>query len=145
MPKRAPFRNARQKSPGTDPDKLFVSKATADKGPNKHMRRWRPRAMGRATRVAASFGERGKAHLLGYCLGGTLLSSTLAWMAANGDERIKSATFFVTLMDFRESGELNVFIDEEQIKLLEEKMNKRGYLEGNEMATTWKEIGRAHV
>lgn len=44
--------NARQKSPGTDPDKLFVSKATADKGPNKHMRRWRPRAMGRATRVA---------------------------------------------------------------------------------------------
>ncbi len=44
--------NARQKAPGTDVDTLFVSKATADKGPNKHMRRWRPRAMGRATRIA---------------------------------------------------------------------------------------------
>ena len=43
--------NARQQSPGTDVDALFVSKATADKGPNKHNRRWRPRAMGRATRV----------------------------------------------------------------------------------------------
>jgi large subunit ribosomal protein L22 len=43
--------NARQQSPGTDVDALYVSKATADKGPNKHVRRWRPRAMGRATRV----------------------------------------------------------------------------------------------
>lgn len=43
--------NARQQSPGTDVDSLYVSKATADKGPNKHVRRWRPRAMGRATRV----------------------------------------------------------------------------------------------
>lgn len=44
--------NARQQAPGTDPDSLFVSKATADKGPNKHFRRWRPRAMGRATRIS---------------------------------------------------------------------------------------------
>lgn len=43
--------NARQQSPGTDVDRLFISKATADKGPNRHMRRWRPRAMGRATRI----------------------------------------------------------------------------------------------
>jgi polyhydroxyalkanoate synthase len=74
---------------------------------------------------------------IGYCLGGTLLSATLAWMAAHDDDRIKSATFFVTLMDFRESGELNVFIDEEQISMLEDKMNKRGYLEGSEMAATF--------
>ena len=47
------------------------------------------------------------------------------------------ATFFVTLIDFREAGELSVFIDEEQLKALEEKMNKRGYLEGSEMATTF--------
>lgn len=87
-------------------------------------------AIGQAT------GERA-VNAIGYCLGGTLLSSTLAWMAAHGDDRIKSATFFVTLMDFRESGELNVFIDEEQIKMLEEKMNKRGFLEGSEMATTF--------
>ena len=43
--------NARQQSPGTDVDNLYVSKATADKGPNKHNRRWRPRAMGRATKI----------------------------------------------------------------------------------------------
>jgi polyhydroxyalkanoate synthase len=86
--------------------------------------------------IEAATGERA-INAIGYCLGGTLLSSTLAWMAANGDDRIKSATFFVTLMDFRESGELNVFIDEEQIKALEDKMNKRGFLEGSEMATTF--------
>jgi large subunit ribosomal protein L22 len=43
--------NARQKRPDVDVDGLFISKATVDKGPNSHMRRWRPRAMGRATRV----------------------------------------------------------------------------------------------
>jgi large subunit ribosomal protein L22 len=43
--------NARNLDPNVDPDTLFVSKATVDKGPNKFWRRWRPRAMGRATRV----------------------------------------------------------------------------------------------
>jgi len=74
---------------------------------------------------------------IGYCLGGTLLGSTLAYMAAKKDNRIKSATFFVTMMDFAEAGELGVFIDEEQLSSLEDKMNKRGYLEGSEMATTF--------
>jgi polyhydroxyalkanoate synthase len=74
---------------------------------------------------------------IGYCLGGTLLGATLAYMAAHRDTRIKSATFFVTMLDFTETGELNVFIDEEQLQALEEKMNKRGYLEGSEMAATF--------
>src|ERR1700759_408464 len=81
-------------------------------------------------------GER-EVNAIGYCLGGTLLASTLAFMAAKQDERIKSATFFVTMMDFAEAGELGVFIDEEQLRALEDKMNKRGYLEGSEMATTF--------
>src|SRR6201986_5464835 len=58
-------------------------------------------------------------------------------MAAKDDDRIKIATFFVTMMDFQEAGELGVFIDEEQLQALEDKMNKRGYLEGSEMATTF--------
>ncbi|HYD29769.1 MAG TPA: class I poly(R)-hydroxyalkanoic acid synthase [Azospirillaceae bacterium] len=74
---------------------------------------------------------------IGYCLGGTLLASTLAYMAAKGDERIKSATFFTTMTDFTEAGELSVFIDEEQLTSLEEKMNEKGYLEGSSMATTF--------
>ncbi len=86
--------------------------------------------------IEQATGER-EVNAIGYCLGGTLLSSTLAYMAAKKDDRIKTATFFVTMMDFQESGELGVFIDEEQLQSLEEKMNKRGYLEGSEMATTF--------
>ncbi|MCZ8277810.1 MAG: class I poly(R)-hydroxyalkanoic acid synthase [Acetobacteraceae bacterium] len=74
---------------------------------------------------------------IGYCLGGTLLSATLAHMAVKRDTRIKSATFFTTMVDFTEAGELGVFIDEEQLKALEAKMQKRGFLEGREMATTF--------
>jgi polyhydroxyalkanoate synthase len=86
--------------------------------------------------IEAATGE-SDVNAIGYCLGGTLLACTLAYMAAHNDTRIRSATFFVALIDFRESGELNVFIDEEQIKMLEEKMSKHGYLEGSEMATTF--------
>jgi poly[(R)-3-hydroxyalkanoate] polymerase subunit PhaC len=74
---------------------------------------------------------------LGYCLGGTLLAATLAYMAARKDKRIVSATFMTSLVDFSRSGELEVFIDEDQVSSLERKMSERGYLEGGEMATTF--------
>jgi polyhydroxyalkanoate synthase len=74
---------------------------------------------------------------LGYCLGGTLLAATLAYMAAKKDKRIVSATFMTALIDFNRSGELEVFIDEGQVASLERKMTERGYLEGSEMATTF--------
>jgi polyhydroxyalkanoate synthase len=86
--------------------------------------------------IERATGER-DVNAIGYCLGGTLLGTTLAWMARKGDDRIKSATFFVTMLDFQEAGELGVFIDEEQLKALEEKMNARGYLDGAEMSTTF--------
>ena len=86
--------------------------------------------------IEAATGEK-EVNAIGYCLGGTLLAATLAYMAVKGDDRIKTATFFVTMMDFAEAGELGVFIDEEQLQALEEKMNKRGYLEGSEMSTTF--------
>ncbi len=86
--------------------------------------------------IEQATGER-EINAIGYCLGGTLLATTLAYMAARGDDRVKTATFFVTMMDFQEAGELGVFIDEEQLRALEEKMEKRGYLEGSEMATTF--------
>ena len=78
-----------------------------------------------------------KINLIGYCLGGTLLGCTLAYLAAKGDERVACATFFVSLLDFSEPGELGVFIDEEQVANLEKKMNERGFLEGSEMASTF--------
>ncbi len=81
-------------------------------------------------------GER-EANVIGYCLGGTLLASTLAYMKAKGDDRIKSATYFVALVDFKEAGELSVFIDEEQLHFLEKRMSEHGYLEGSDMANTF--------
>ncbi len=71
---------------------------------------------------------------IGYCIGGTLLACTLAHMAVKGDKRVASATFFTTLVDFAEPGELGVFIDEEQIGLLEKHMQKKGYMDGAQMA-----------
>ena len=77
------------------------------------------------------------ANVIGYCLGGTLLACALAYLAAKKEKRIHSATFFVSMIDFAEPGELEVFIDEEQLAALEARMAKRGYLEGSEMATTF--------
>ncbi len=76
-------------------------------------------------------------NVIGYCLGGTLLGATLAYMAEKKDGRFASATFFVSLLDFSIPGELGVFIDEQQVQSLEKRMNERGYLEGSEMGTTF--------
>jgi polyhydroxyalkanoate synthase len=86
--------------------------------------------------VERATGER-KMNFIGYCLGGTLLGCTLAWLAAKGEDRVGCATFFVSLLDFSAPGELGVFIDEQQVQNLEKKMSERGYLEGSEMASTF--------
>ena len=78
-----------------------------------------------------------KVNTIGYCIGGTLLTSALAYLAAKKDDRINSATFFTTLIDFSEAGELKVFIDEAQVAELEEKMAEKGFLDGAEMAQTF--------
>jgi polyhydroxyalkanoate synthase len=77
-------------------------------------------------------------NVVGYCLGGTLLSCTLAHLSATGRAaRVASATYLTTMIDFTEAGELGVFIDEEQLAALEERMNEKGFLEGADMATTF--------
>jgi len=81
-------------------------------------------------------GER-SVNAVGYCLGGTLLASTLAYNAAHGDDRIASATYFVTLVDFSDAGDMAVFIDEEQLASLEKRMDERGYLEAHDMAVSF--------
>ncbi len=86
--------------------------------------------------IEQATGEK-EVNAVGYCLGGTLLASTLAYMSAKNDTRINSATFFTTLLDFTHSGELDIFIDDEQLTSLEAKMNETGYLDGNNMATTF--------
>ena len=86
--------------------------------------------------IEQATGER-EVNVIGYCLGGTLLAATLAYMAVKEDHRFTSATFFVTMTDFAEAGELSVFIDEEQLTSLEGRMREHGYLEGSDMATTF--------
>jgi len=74
----------------------------------------------------------------GYCLGGTLLAITLAYLKSKKqDHKIKSATYLTTMLDFKEAGELSVFIDEEQLSSLEERMAEKGYLDGGDMAGTF--------
>ena len=86
--------------------------------------------------IEQATGERDVA-AIGYCLGGTLTAATLAYLAARGDKRIRSATFFASLVDFAEPGELGVFIDDAQLESLEAAMAEKGYLEGRHMATTF--------
>ncbi len=85
--------------------------------------------------VERATGER-EVNAVGYCLGGTLLASTLGWMAAVGDDRIKSATFLATMLDFKESGELGVFINEVQLRTLDAAAEQRGVLNDGQMAAT---------
>ena len=75
--------------------------------------------------------------MVGYCLGGTLTAATLACLAARGDKRVRSATFFASLVDFAEPGDLGVFIDDAQLSSLEATMADKGYLDGRHMATTF--------
>lgn len=78
-----------------------------------------------------------KVHTIGYCVGGTLLSITLAYMAAKNDNRVASATLFAAQVDFTHAGDLKVFVDEEQLEALEKRMAEKGYLEGSKMANAF--------
>ncbi len=83
--------------------------------------------------IEQATGER-EINAAGYCLGGTILLTTLAYLAAKKDKRVQSAICFACMTDFSEPGELEVFIDEELITLLEKQMGERGYLDGSQMA-----------
>jgi polyhydroxyalkanoate synthase subunit PhaC len=86
--------------------------------------------------VEQATGER-EVHALGYCVGGTLLATTLAYMAMQNDLRILSATLLTAQVDFTHAGDLKVFVDEEQVAAREREMKERGYLEGKKMATAF--------
>ncbi|WP_081700139.1 PHA/PHB synthase family protein [Azonexus hydrophilus] len=92
-------------------------------------------------RVAGEFCKQPKVHLVGYCIGGTLVSTYMAWANKRfGEDQVPVAhwTLFTTLTDFSNPGDIDVFIDDACISALEESMAKKGYLDGNEMATSFR-------
>lgn len=86
--------------------------------------------------IEKATGEK-EVNAIGYCVGGTLLAAALALFAKTGEDRIKSATFFTTQVDFTYAGDLKVFVDEDQIRAIEKSMSEKGYLDGTKMATAF--------
>jgi len=78
-----------------------------------------------------------KCNVVGYCVGGTLLATTLAYLAARGEEPFNSATFLAAQIDFTHAGDLLLFTDAEQLESLNELMSERGYLDGSRMANVF--------
>jgi polyhydroxyalkanoate synthase len=76
-------------------------------------------------------------NLLGYCLGGTLSCMTEAYLNSKGDDTIKSATLLTTLLDFKDAGDILVFIDDAKLKRIEEKMSEDGYYDGDYVSATF--------
>lgn len=95
---------------------------------------------GLITAISAAMEATGEkeVNVIGYCIGGTLLTTTLAWWKERGIKSpVKSATFFTTLLDFADSGDLTLFTDEAQITAMEEAMQQTGYLDAWHMHTTF--------
>lgn len=111
-----------------NPDETLASKTFED-----YMREGLLEALG----VVQGITGAPKVNTMGYCVGGTLLGTTLAYLAATGDDRVNSATFLAAQVDFSNAGDLMVFIDDSQIKALEQMMAERGYLDGSRMAAVF--------
>lgn len=91
----------------------------------------------KATEVAKSICKSSKVNALGFCIGGTALGCALAIQATKRAKPIQSATFLATMLDFSDTGEISVFVDEQQVKQREHKIPDNGVLSGNELASAF--------
>jgi polyhydroxyalkanoate synthase len=81
-----------------------------------------------------------KVNIAGYCIGGTMTGTMLAYMAATGDHRVCSATFLTAQLDFTDAGELQSFVDDQVIEMVESKVAERGYLAAENMAAAFNSL-----
>jgi len=80
-------------------------------------------------------------HAIGYCVAGTTLACTLAWLAAKDEaDKVASATFFTAQVDFSEAGDLNLFVADETLQLIDQMSAEKGYLDGRYMAATFNSL-----
>ena len=87
--------------------------------------------------IAAKGGAQDKVHVFGFCVGGTIAASALAVLAARGQQPAASLSLLTTLLDFSDTGVLEVFIDEAQVALREAALSKGGIMPGRDLATTF--------
>lgn len=106
----------------------------ADKGFEDYMREG---VLASLDHIEKATGEK-STNVIAYCIGGTLLTITLAWMKANGmEDRIASCTFLTTLIDFAKAGELKLFTGKKQIEAMENSMKQAGVLSGDYLQKTF--------
>ncbi|MGF1501857.1 MAG: PHA/PHB synthase family protein [Paracoccaceae bacterium] len=86
-----------------------------------------------------------RTHIVGYCIGGTMVGSTLAYMAAISDDRVKSATFFTSQLDFSDAGELQAFVDEEVLDTINLAVEEHGFLAAENMFTAFNSLRSADL
>jgi len=95
-----------------------------------------------AVRVACALSGAQQVHAVGYCIGGTLLATYMAWLARRCPDRAKLPvahwTLLATLVDFQSPGDIEVFLDEGSVRWLTDMMHVRGFLQGSEMASTFR-------
>lgn len=95
-----------------------------------------------AVRAARAIGGSEKVHVAGYCIGGTLVAAYMAWLnrryARAGDVPVSSWTMLAALTDFQSPGDIEVFIDEGSVRWLTDQMRSRGFLDGREMAASFR-------
>ena len=87
--------------------------------------------------ICAELAPSKQVNTLGFCIGGTILSNALAVLAARGDKRVASATFLTTLIDFENTGVLDLFIDEALVQMRELQIGEGGLLDGRDLASTF--------
>jgi polyhydroxyalkanoate synthase len=90
-----------------------------------------------AASVAAEIAGSADVDAIGYCIGGTLLATALAYLARTERKLVNSATFFAALVDFSDPGEVMAFLTEEALESIEQRMNEAGVLGGREMGDTF--------